>query len=346
MIFRNVHIRKFYFNLRDFIQIIKLNVFDLYQNPEINKDKNLYFQTTTAIDPRLLRTIECDEEDAVSWKTITDEKSVVSLAHSQHGSMNNLVLDCNENATIVKIRSKLINLLDIVNQVHPMTDSMEFVRNQIGTTINDLIDNTDSPTSTVTTLAAPPIKHSKLLSTTDSHELIPIRKPLNNSEQIETPTFRPRAEKFDITTTNVSAVAEHMIDVKNSQLSSNEYFESKKSFPVYMRPQRNTSASLFNCTPTTETEWNKLVQTLQGNGNKDVTQEIFNIASGDQNGETNEPGRSRSITISETLKNSRPNPILRKTEKTKVTIRSLLHLLERGDDDVDEQFFGEIPKSE
>lgn len=274
-------------------------------------------------------------------------KSNVSLVKTEHGSMNNLVLDCNDNAIIVKIRSKLINLLDTVNELHPMTDSLELVRNQIGTMINDLIDNTDSPTSTIATSVAP-IKHSKLLSTTDSYELIPLRKPVN-AEIIEAPILL-HSEKVDLTTTKDLADAEHMIRGKNLQLSSHEYFESKKLFPSYMQPQRNTSTSLFNYTPTSEPEWKTLLQNLNGN-KKGQTEEIFDITSEDQYGEKNntepdKPGRSQSISMSETLKHSQPNPILRKFEKPKVTVRSLLELLERGDDDVAEQFFGRIPKSE
>lgn len=269
--------------------------------------------------------------------------------------MNNLVLDCNDNATIVQIRLKLINMLDTVNQMHPMTESLELVRNQIGTMINDLIDNTDSPTSTMTTLI-PPIKHSKLLSTTDSHELIPQRKPLN-TELTETPTLPP-SDKIQLTTTKakVHPTAEatddeaHTARVKNLELTGDEYLESKKSFPSYMRPKRNISASLFNYTPTSEPEWKKLLQTLHENG-KEHTAELFDIAIEDQDvdtkdTETDDPGKSRSISMSETLKSSQPNPILRKFEKSKVTVRSLLQLLERGDDDVAEQFFGRIPKSE
>lgn len=274
-----------------------------------------------------------------------DKKSIASLDQNEHGSMNNLVLECNDNATIVKIRSKLINILDFVNQLYPMTESMELVRNQIGTMINDLIDNTDSPTSTITQLA-PPIKHSKLLSTTDSHELIPIRKPVN-TELTETHILT-LADEIDIIKPKASADAEHMIRAKNLELSSHEYLESKKSFPSYMRPQRNISASLFSYTPTSEPEWKKLLQTLSGIGSKQ-TQEILEIASENQDSETNDtqtddPGRSRSISMSETL--TQPNPILRKFEKPKVTVRSLLQLLERGDDDFAEQFFGRIPKPE
>lgn len=296
-----------------------------------------------------MRTKESDADDDISWKTIKDQKSTVSVVRVQPESMNNLVVDCHENATIVEIRSKLINILETVHELHPMTDSLQLVKSQIGNMINDLIDISDSRTSAIPCLVQS-MHHSKLLSTTDSTELIPLRKSDSPIEITETPTWNP-SEKIEISadqSEGTAAAAEHLIGVKNLQMTCDEYVESKKSFPSYMRqPQRNISATLFKTTPTTEPEWKKLLQTLQETAHKQ-SQELFTLEDVDgQESGTNVDNKEsgQSYSMSETLKNSsRPNPILRKSDKTTVTIRSLLQILDRGDDDVAEHFFGRIPK--